>query len=122
MVLEKSQAEELYKYAMDNKIILMEAIKTAYAPGFINLLSLAKSGVIGKIRDVEACFTKLESGDKRELRPEENGGSFTELASYPLLAIIKLLGTDYKSIRFDSFVDENGIDYIPRLIFNIIPG
>jgi glycerol-3-phosphate cytidylyltransferase len=110
MVLEKSQAEELYKYAMDNKIIIMEAIKTAYAPGFVNLLGLAKSGVIGKIRDVEACFTKLESGDKRELRPEENGGSFTELASYPLLAIIKLLGTDYKSIRFDSFVDENGID------------
>ena len=30
------------------------------------------------------------------------GGSVTELATYPLCAIIKLLGTDYKNIHFNS--------------------
>ena len=33
------------------------------------------------------------------------GGSVTELATYPLCAIVKLLGTDYKDIKFDSFYD-----------------
>lgn len=110
MVLSKSQAEELFDIAISNNLVLLEAIKTAYTPGFLKLIGIAKSGEIGVIRDVEACFTKLVSGNIRELQKEENGGSFTELASYPLLAIIKILGTYYKEVRFDCFVDKNGID------------
>ncbi|MCL2633252.1 MAG: Gfo/Idh/MocA family oxidoreductase [Oscillospiraceae bacterium] len=110
MVLKKSHAEEVFALAKKQRLVLMEAIKTAYAPGFLKLLSIAKIGSIGKIYDVEACFTKLTNSNTREFKPEENGGSFTELASYPLLAIIKLLGKDYEDLRFDSFTDKNGID------------
>ncbi len=115
MVLQASQAEEVYQLARDKGLVLLEAIKTAYAPGFLQLLAIAKSGRIGQIRDVEATFTKLVSGDIRELRTEENGGSVTELASYPLLAIVKLLGTDYLDFRFDSFEDENGVDLYTKI-------
>ncbi|REE84492.1 glycerol-3-phosphate cytidylyltransferase [Paenibacillus taihuensis] len=115
MVLAVSQAEEVYQLAKDKGLILLEGIKTAYAPGFLQLLAIARSGRIGQIRDVEASFTKLVSGDIRELRPEENGGSVTELASYPLLAIIKLLGTNYTDIRFESFEDENGVDLYTKI-------
>jgi len=115
LVLRASEAEEVYRLAKDRGLVLLEGIKTAYAPGFLQLLAIARSGRIGQIRDVEACFTKLVSGDIRELRPEENGGSVTELASYPLLAIMKLLGTDYKEIRFDSFVDESGVDTYAKI-------
>jgi glycerol-3-phosphate cytidylyltransferase len=117
LVLKKSEAEEVYALAIDKNLVLMEAIKTAYAPGFIKLISAARSGAIGKIRDVEACFTKLMAGDIREFNPEENGGSFTELASYPLLAVIKLLGTDYKDIRFESMVNEKEIDIYTKAYF-----
>jgi glycerol-3-phosphate cytidylyltransferase len=110
MVLHARQAEEVYSLAKKNELVLLEGIKTAYAPGFLKLLAIARSGRIGQIRDVEACFTKLVSGDIRELQLEENGGSVTELASYPLLAIIKLLGTHYKDVRFETFVDEKGVD------------
>ena len=61
LVLEKEQAEELYKLAKEKNVVLFEAIKTAYAPGFIRLISIAKSGVIGEIKDVNATFTKLMS-------------------------------------------------------------
>ena len=117
MVLIKAQAEELFGIAKDKKLVLMEAIKTAYAPGFTKLLSIAKIGSIGKIYDVEACFTKLISGRTRELDPEENGGSFTELASYPLLAVVKLLGGDFENIRFESFFDDNGVDIYTKAHF-----
>jgi len=111
MVLKKKEAEELFALAKQNKLILMEALKTAYAPGFIKLISMARSGNTGKIYDVEACFTKLVNDkSRREFLYEEAGGSFTELGSYPLLAVIKLLGNDIKDIYYTSVFDENGID------------
>lgn len=110
MVLKKMQAEELFALAKENGCILMEALKTAFCPGFSQVLNIARSGTIGAIRDVEACFTKLVSADTRELSDTEIGGSFTELASYTLLPMIKLLGTHYEDVRFDSFTDENGVD------------
>lgn len=111
MVLKKSEAEEVFKLAESQKLVLMEALKTAYAPGFTKLVSNAKSGSIGRICDVEAAFTKLvPHSSAREFSYEENGGSFTELGSYPLLAIIKILGKNYQDIKFVAFTDENGVD------------
>ena len=52
----KREAEELYGYAKEHQIVLMEAVKTAYCPGFGQLLNVAKSGRIGEIRDVEGMF------------------------------------------------------------------
>lgn len=117
MALSEREAEELFTLASEKDCVLMEAIKTAYCPGFHQLLGIARSGVIGAIRDVEAAFTKLESADKRELTDLQYGGSFLELASYPLLAIIKLLGTDYKDLRFETFWDEKGIDLYTKAYF-----
>lgn len=110
MVLCGDEARELFKIAKENGCILMEAIKTAYCPGFIQLINTIKSGVIGEVKDVEAAFTKLENPKNRELTDTEYGGSFTELASYTLLPIIKILGMDYKEIRFESFKNDKNID------------
>lgn len=117
-VLKKDQAEELFEIAEKNGLVLMEAIKTAYAPGFRNMLAIAKSGKIGSIRDVEATFTKLvEAGENVREYDKNVGGAFTELASYPLLPIMKLLGTKYQDVRFESFADENGIDVYTKAHF-----
>ncbi len=111
MVLKKEQAVELFELASSKNLILMEALKTAYAPGFIKLVSNVKSGSIGRVCDIEACFTKLVSNQKnREFSLSENGGSFTELGSYPLLAIAKMLGRKYNDIRFVSFLNADGVD------------
>ena len=110
MVLKKAHAEEVFALAKNKKLVLMEAIKTAYAPGFVQLLNIAQIGSIGRIYDVEACFTKLAYGNIRELDLKQSGGSFTEFASPSLLAVIKLLGKDYNDLRFESFNDQNGVD------------
>lgn len=117
MALKKKDAEELFALAKEKKCILMEAIKTAYAPGFIRMIGMAKSGIIGEIRDVEACFTKLTGDNTRELMDTEYGGSFTELASYTVLPIIKLLGADYKNIRFKYNNTDNGLDGYTKAYF-----
>ncbi|MEZ3501950.1 MAG: Gfo/Idh/MocA family oxidoreductase [Lachnospiraceae bacterium] len=110
IVLKREEAEELFEIARNRKLVLMEALKTAYAPGFAQMITIAKSGNIGRIIDVEAAFTKLVKGNGREFQKEENGGSFTELGSYPLLAVFKLLGTDYQSVKFTTFVNSRGVD------------
>ena len=76
MVLKRQQAEELFELAKEKGLILFEGIKTAYCPGFHKLLGIAASGSIGAIRNIEACFTKLEKPDTRELTDINYGGSF----------------------------------------------
>ena len=103
--------------AEDNKVILMEAIKTAYCPGFNQLLSIVRSGAIGNVCDVEACFTKLESPLSRELTDISYGGSFTELGSYTMLPILKVLGENYRELEFKSQRAENGLDIYTKAYF-----
>ncbi|USF26731.1 Inositol 2-dehydrogenase/D-chiro-inositol 3-dehydrogenase [Firmicutes bacterium ASF500] len=108
MVFTKEEAEELFALARKNHVILMEAVKTAYCPGFQRLVSCAKSGKIGRIVGVDATFTKLVPPHMREVQDNGNGGSMTELATYPLLAIFKLLGLQYEHVRFYSYFPQNG--------------
>lgn len=117
MVLKKEQAEELFRLAEENKVVLMEAIKTAYCPGFNQLLSIVRSGAIGSVCDVEACFTKLESPLSRELTDTVYGGSFTELGSYTVLPVLKILGKNYQELEFKSRIAANGLDIYTKAYF-----
>ncbi len=117
MVLMRSRAEELFVLAKEKGRILFEGIKTAYCPGFDKLLGIACSGTIGNIRNIEACFTKLENSSSRELNDIRYGGSFTELGSYVMLPVFKLLGTNYERVEFDSIRGENGLDLFTRATF-----
>lgn len=117
MTLSAAQAKELYALAAKKKLVFMEAIKTAFAPGFLRMVAVAKSGLIGHVVAVDATFTKLASGDIRELRKEDAGGSVTELATYPLLAAMKLVGTKPLETEFVSLYDakEKGVDLFTQL-------
>ena len=77
--------------------------------------SVACSGIIGSIRNVEVCFTKLENPDNRELTDRKYGGSLTELGSYVMLPILKLFGENYDDIRFDVIRGEKGLDLFTKI-------
>lgn len=117
MVLKKEQAKEVFRMAEENRVVLMEAVKTAYCPGFNQLLSIVRSGAIGSVRDVEACFTKLENPLSRELTDKSYGGSFTELGSYTILPVLKILGKDFKELEFKSHWVANGLDIYTKAYF-----
>lgn len=117
MTLSKKEAVELFELAQENSVIFQEAIKTAYAPCFNKLVNVAKSGIIGQIKDVTATFTKLiDNKSLREFNKEMGGGSVTELSSYPLCAITKLLGTEVKDVSFSTISDEKtGVDIFTKI-------
>lgn len=111
----KKESEQLYFYAREHGLVLMEAVKTAYCPGFQQLINVAKSGKIGKIIDVEACFTRLASLQSRERTDADYGGSFLEFGSYTLLPAIKLLGSNYTDIQFQTIYGEDGVDLYTKV-------
>lgn len=115
MAFSKAQAEGLFALAKENRLVLMEAVKTAYCPGFQHLLKTAQSGVIGEVRDVEACFTKLEDPAGRELTDPVYGGSLIELGTYVLLPVIKIFGDDPTDIQFRSIKDGKGTDLFTKV-------
>lgn len=110
MVLNGGQAKELFELAEQKGVILMEANKTAHCPAFNHLMVMIKSGVIGEVVDIDASLSKLLP-DKtlREFDPQQAGGSFFELGSYPLLPIVKLMGCNYENLDIYSRF-ENGVD------------
>lgn len=111
----KDESVELYKIAKENKVVLMEAVKAAYCPGLQQLINIAKSGKIGRIVDVEVCFTRIADEASRERTDNIHGGSFLEFGPSTLLPVVKLLGNDYKSVNIDSINDENGVDIYTKV-------
>ena len=110
LAFSREQAEELFRLAAANNVQLMEAVKTAYCPGFNKLIALAKSGVIGEIREIQSTFTRLTPPGCREWTDTEFGGSLTEFGSYCLLPAVRLLGTEGLSWEFDSVPGQGGVD------------
>ncbi len=116
MVLSSKQAEELFTIAEQHGVVLLEANKTAYCPAFNHLITLIKSGLIGDVVGIDASESKLWGREKlrRELDPEQAGGSLYEMGSYPLLPIMRLLGTEYENINLYSRLNSDGVDVYTR--------
>ena len=116
MVLNGEQAKELYEFAENKGVILMEANKTAHCPAFNHLIVMIKSGVIGEVVDVEASLSQLLDKAGREFDSHQGGGALFEQGSYPLLPIFKLLGIHYENLNLYSRM-ENGVDIYTRGVF-----
>ncbi|WP_311764313.1 Gfo/Idh/MocA family oxidoreductase [Arthrobacter ipis] len=115
LTLTAAEAVALFDLAREMNVVLVEALKTAFSPGFQRMVAVARSGSIGDIRSVDATFTKLEKGDLRELQGGA-GGSISELASYPVLAIVKLLGGSYRSLTCYSHIPRTSeVDLFSRI-------
>ena len=114
MVLNGVQARELFALAEKNGVVLMEANKTAHAPAFNHLITMIKSGAIGEVVDINVSESKLW-GEKfsRELDSSQAGGSMYEMGSYPLLPIIRLMGTDILDVNFYSRM-KGGVDLFTK--------
>lgn len=110
MAFTRQETVELFRLAQEKNVVLLEGIKAAYCPGFQQMINVARSGKIGEIRAVEACFTRLADVKSRERTDASYGGAFLEFGGYALLPIVKLLGTDYREVRIDSIEGEGGID------------
>ena len=106
--------------ASGKSLVYLEATKTAHFPAWNHLFVLVKVGIIGDVIDVKASLSKLVASGLRELDDNQAGGSMTELGPIPLMAIVKMLGTDISDIQFYSKFHDR-VDIFTRAII-VYPG
>ena len=116
----KQESDELFKLAEERGLIMMDAIKTAYATAYERLVLLAKGGRIGRVVSVDAVCTSLRDGltiEGTDLSRKWN--SMCGWAPAALLPVFQILGTDYKQkIIYSMFLDkETNIDAFTKIDF-----
>jgi choline-phosphate cytidylyltransferase len=100
IAVRRDQCLELLALAREKKLILADAVKTAYSTAYSRLLVLAKSGRIGEIISVDAVCTSLHSGAGEkgaELAKQRN--SICAWGPTAMLPVFQLLGTEYRQKR-----------------------
>ena len=102
VALKKAQAEELFSLAEKKQVVLMGAIKTAYATAYRRLLLLAKSGFIGNVIHIDVTCTRVEG--EYEYRSTTNKpndwGSMSTWGPFALLPVLQVMGKEYDSLSF----------------------
>ncbi len=108
------ESKELLGLASEKSVSLVQGVRTAYSPGFLRMVAYARSGSIGKIRSVDVTSTRLIRQGKATRTPF--GGAINELATYPLLAVVKLLGPNYEDIQCHVLRPEgSGVEQFARI-------
>ncbi|RGI03348.1 glycerol-3-phosphate cytidylyltransferase [Coprobacillus sp. TM10-10] len=111
LTLDEQQNKELFEIAKSKNLILMEAIKTAYATAYRRLLLLVKSGKIGDVISVDATCTSLQS------RNNDWPGIY-EWGPTALLPVLQILGTDCREFKIISHINrETNRDSFTKIDF-----
>ena len=115
-VLKSDESRELISLAKTKNLILMIAHKTAYCPAFRHLVAMMKSGIIGDIVDINASITTITDESSEKMDSSRYGGSMSENACFPILPILKILGTEYREVNFYSKM-KNNVDIFTKAVF-----
>lgn len=105
------QFESLYHLAAEKKIVLMPAMKTAYATAYNRLLLIVKAGKIGKVVSVDATCTSIRDIIKEQKKYTEIWNSICAWGPTALLPVFQILGTDYKQATISSLYLDKKHDY-----------
>ena len=98
LALSEAQCLQLQELAKEKGLVLMDAIKTAYATAYARMLLLLKSGRIGKVVSVDATCTSLRTPEEQETEDvSRHWDNFYEWGTTALLPVLQLLGGDYRS-------------------------
>ncbi|WP_405303966.1 adenylyltransferase/cytidyltransferase family protein [Methanobrevibacter sp.] len=111
--LDENECVELQQLALENDLILMDSIKTAYSTAYNRLLLLLKGGNIGDIYSIDATCTSIRDYD------DNSWNSITSWAPTALLPIFQILGVDYKDINITSLIleDKPNFDLFTKIDF-----
>lgn len=119
VVLSCLQFDELVNAAERNEVVLMPAMKTAYATAYNRLLLLLKSGAIGKIISVDATCTSIRDITKEHISSGEVWNSICAWGPTALLPVFQILGTEYLNSDITSlYLDkEHNFDAFTKVDF-----
>ena len=110
LTLSAKQSKELIDLAEEKRLILMEAIKTAYATAYARLLLLIKAGKIGEIISVDSTCTSI-----RDVIEEGEWDGIHEWGPTALLPVLQIFGTNVIDYQIATRFRESGQDSFSKI-------
>lgn len=117
LAIKEQQVTELFELADKKNLVLMDAIKTAYATAYDRLMLIVKGGKIGKVISVDATCTSL-----REVVDSEIPMAWNSICAWgptAMLPIFQLMGANYTEYHMSSFFldEKNSYDLFTHIDF-----
>ncbi|MBM7619269.1 putative dehydrogenase [Bacillus tianshenii] len=116
------ELQEMIRVAKEQKVLLMEALKTTYLPNFITIKENLHK--IGKIRRYSASYCQYSSRyDKYKegiilnaFKPEFSNGSLMDIGIYTIYPMVVLFGAPL-SIKANAVMLDSGVDGQGSVLF-----
>ena len=108
--LNGAQALEVIALAAERRILLMEAMRARFQPGWLELMRRLRAGDIGEIHSVDARSGLILTDTTHRLYdPAHGGGSLLDIGVYPVTVACTVLGGAPRTVAaFSSW--SGGID------------
>ena len=117
------EAEEMFRVAKENGVILMEAFAYQHSPLIRAVKEEIDRGTIGDIRYIEAALiTSDYEGSNIRMRKDTLGGCTYDLGVYALSLIHRMMGNEPENVQAVATFDENGIDTLTTGILSYANG
>ena len=111
LAMDTTQVEEMIAAAKAHKVLLMEAMWTAFLPHFQAAMQKVREGLLGEIKSIEADFGFHSPFNpvSRLFDKQLGGGSLLDIGIYPLFLSLSVLGRPVDVEARATFF-ENGAD------------
>lgn len=111
IALSSDECKAMFDLAAEKKLVLMDAIKTAYSTAYNRMLLLIKSGKIGDVMSVDATCTSLMPPYSSVEELKDRWNARQAWAPAALLAVFQILGCDYEDCHKISFYAHGTNDF-----------
>ena len=104
------EAEEVIRFAQQEKVLLAEAIWTRYMPSRNIINRIISDGQIGTPVGLTANLGYRVNHHQRMIRPELAGGALLDLGVYPINFAMMFFGDQFKKITSACTLMDTGVD------------
>ena len=123
LAVSAAQAEEMFRAAEENGVVLMEAFAYLHSPFVAAVKAEIDEGTIGEIRYLESAFITGRRPDTDiRLRKETFGGALYDLGCYCTSMALRLMGREPREIRAAAQFSPRGIDLFTAAVLTFENG
>ncbi|MGO2084207.1 Gfo/Idh/MocA family protein [Vagococcus sp.] len=112
MVLQGSEARELFSLAKDRDLVLLEAMSLFYMPLYREVEKLIHSKKLGKMSGLNITFGSCKEYDpeNRFFSLAKGGGALFDIGTYALSAAVFILGQQTELLATKVIMADTGVD------------
>ena len=124
MTMTAAQAEDLFRLAKEQNLLLMEAMWSRYLPACRQAAALAKSGGLGELKGAVIDFSNYFPYDPghRIYDPAKGGGALLDVGIYVIHMAFSLFGPDYCAASVSGRLAPTGVDEFAALTLDYPDG